>query len=187
MSRLARAGLLRPSRRDPVHAEGSEGVVDRKVLPGAEHDRSASCRRGWRQSMAVHPVRQRRLGHMGRRLDEPRLRFQRCAGARRLTGRASRELRARHRGGGTGGVCPRQVHPATTILPSLKIARITPEELKRRLDAGDADLVVIDTRSALDVNTAPYTIPGALWIAAEEMDRRGREVPRDREIVLYCT
>jgi len=70
---------------------------------------------------------------------------------------------------------------------SLRIARITPDELKRRLDAGDADLVVIDTRSALDVNTAPYTIPGALWIAAEEMDRRGREVPRDREIVLYCT
>jgi len=70
---------------------------------------------------------------------------------------------------------------------SLRIARITPEELKRRLDAGDADLVVIDTRSAVDVNTAPYTIPGALWIAAEEMDRRGHEVPRDREIVLYCT
>src|SRR3989449_1894938 len=70
---------------------------------------------------------------------------------------------------------------------SLRIARITPDELKRRLDAGDADLVVIDTRSALDVNTARYTIPGALWIAAEEMDRRGHEVPRNREIVLYCT
>ncbi len=86
-------------------------------------------------------------GVVGVGLDKPRLRLQRCAGARRLPGRASRELRARHRGGGTGGVCPRQ---------------------------------------ALDVNAAPYTIPGALWIAAEEMDRRGHEVPRDREIVLYC-
>src|SRR6266498_4294876 len=51
MSRLARAGLVRPARREPVHAEGSEGVVDRKVLPGTEHDRSASCRGGWRRSM----------------------------------------------------------------------------------------------------------------------------------------
>ena len=70
---------------------------------------------------------------------------------------------------------------------SLRIARITPEELKRRLDIPDADLVVIDTRAALDVTAAPYTIPGALWIAAEEMDQRRAELPRDREIVLYCT
>ena len=73
------------------------------------------------------------------------------------------------------------------LLRGLRIARITPDELKRRLDAGDADLVVIDTRSALDVNAAPYAIRGAIWIAAEEIDRRQNEVPRDREIVLYCT
>jgi hypothetical protein len=81
----------------------------------------------------------------------------------------------------------RLLEPDSCVRRAEKIARITPDELKRRLDAGDADLVVIDTRSALDVNAAPYTIPGALWIAAEEMDRRGHEVPRDREIVLYCT
>jgi len=73
------------------------------------------------------------------------------------------------------------------LLRSLRIARITPDELKRRLDAGDADLVVIDTRSALDVTAQPYAIRGAIWIAAEEIDRRHAEVPRDREIVLYCT
>lgn len=70
---------------------------------------------------------------------------------------------------------------------SLRIARITPDELKRRLDAGDGDLAVIDTRSALEVNAAPYGIPRAIWIAAEELDQRHQEVPRDREIVLYCT
>jgi membrane protein DedA with SNARE-associated domain len=73
------------------------------------------------------------------------------------------------------------------FLRSLRIARITPEELKRRLDAADRDLVVIDTRSALDVTAAPYGIPGAIWIAAEEIDQRHAEVPRDRDIVLYCT
>ncbi len=73
------------------------------------------------------------------------------------------------------------------FLRSLRIARITPDELKRRLDAGDSDLAVIDTRSALEVNAAPYAIRGAIWIAAEEIDQRHHEVPRDREIVVYCT
>ena len=73
------------------------------------------------------------------------------------------------------------------FLRSLRVARITPDELKRRLDAGDDRLLVVDTRSALDVTAAPYAIPGAIWITDEEIDRRHLEVPRDREIVLYCT
>jgi len=72
------------------------------------------------------------------------------------------------------------------FLRGLRIARITPDELKRRLDAGDGDLAIIDTRSALEVNAAPYAIRGAIWIAAEEIEQRHHEVPRDREIVLYC-
>ena len=73
------------------------------------------------------------------------------------------------------------------FLRSLRVARITPEELKRRLDERDGSLAVIDTRSSLDVNAAPYMIPGARWIAAEEIDRRRQEIPTDREIVLYCS
>jgi rhodanese-related sulfurtransferase len=67
------------------------------------------------------------------------------------------------------------------------VARITPEELKRRLDERDGGLMVIDTRSSLDVNATPYTIPGAQWILPEEINRRRHEIPSDREIVLYCT
>jgi len=73
------------------------------------------------------------------------------------------------------------------FLRSLRIARITPDELKRRLDAGDGDVAVIDTRSALDVAAEPYAIPGAIWIDAEEIDHRHHELPRNRELVLYCT
>jgi membrane protein DedA with SNARE-associated domain len=68
-----------------------------------------------------------------------------------------------------------------------RMARITPDELKQRLDAGDTTVVVIDTRSALDVGVAPFAIRGALRIPAEEIERRHQEVPRDREIVLYCS
>jgi membrane protein DedA with SNARE-associated domain len=73
------------------------------------------------------------------------------------------------------------------FLRGLRVARIEPQELKRRLDAGDADLVVIDTRSALDVAAAAYKIPGALWIPAEAIDSRRAEIPLDRKVVLYCS
>jgi hypothetical protein len=73
------------------------------------------------------------------------------------------------------------------FLRSLRIARIMPEELKRRLDDGDDTFAVIDTRSVLDVNAAPYVIQGATWIAAEEIDQRQQELPRDREVILYCS
>jgi membrane protein DedA with SNARE-associated domain len=73
------------------------------------------------------------------------------------------------------------------FLQSLRIARIEPQELKRRLDAADPDLIVIDTRSALDVGAAPYKIPGALWIPAEAIDGRRGEIPLDRKVVLYCS
>lgn len=73
------------------------------------------------------------------------------------------------------------------FLRSLRVARISPDELKRRLDAGESDLVIIDTRSAIDVQAAPSGIPGARWIAADDIDQRRGEIPRDREIVVYCS
>src|SRR5215468_2192574 len=67
------------------------------------------------------------------------------------------------------------------FLRSLRIARITPEELKRRLDLGDETLAIVDTRSALDVHGEPHAVPGALWIPAEDISRRQAELPRGCE------
>lgn len=72
------------------------------------------------------------------------------------------------------------------FLRSIRIARITPEDLKQQLDAGE-DVLVLDLRTALDVDTMAYMIPGALRLAAEDLEHRHGELPRDREIVLYCT
>jgi membrane protein DedA with SNARE-associated domain len=71
------------------------------------------------------------------------------------------------------------------FLRTLRKARILPEDLKRRLDAGE-DLVIIDVRSPLDLDAIPHAIPGARWIAAEDIGRRRAEIPSDREIVVYC-
>ncbi len=72
------------------------------------------------------------------------------------------------------------------FLRVLRTARISPEELKERLDRGE-DLVVVDLRHALDVDSRPYHIPGALHLTPDDLETRHAEIPRDRDIVLYCT
>ncbi len=72
------------------------------------------------------------------------------------------------------------------FLRRLRIARISPDELKAKLDAGEP-LVVVDLRHSLDFEAEPTIIPGALHLTTDELEARHAEIPRDREIVLYCT
>jgi membrane protein DedA with SNARE-associated domain len=72
------------------------------------------------------------------------------------------------------------------FLRNLWIARINPDDLRRAL-ASDTPMLVVDLRTDLDVGADPHVIPGALRIAAEELERRHAEIPRDREIVVYCS
>ena len=72
------------------------------------------------------------------------------------------------------------------FLRELRIARITPEELKRKLDAGE-ELVVVDLRGSLDFEAEPQMIPGAMRLDAASLDGSHEMIPRDRGVVLYCT
>jgi len=72
------------------------------------------------------------------------------------------------------------------FLRRIRIARITPVELKARLDAGE-DVMLVDLRHRVDFEAEPSIIPGALHLTVEDLEARHREIPRDREIVLYCT
>jgi membrane protein DedA with SNARE-associated domain len=72
------------------------------------------------------------------------------------------------------------------FLRKIRIARITPEALKARLDGGEATMVV-DIRDRLDFDREPFIIPGALHLQTEELEARHAEIPRDRDIILYCT
>jgi membrane protein DedA with SNARE-associated domain len=72
------------------------------------------------------------------------------------------------------------------FLRDLRIARISQEALKRELDSGQPVLVV-DLRTELDVAAEPFVIPGALRIAAEELERRHQDIPRERDLILYCS
>jgi hypothetical protein len=72
------------------------------------------------------------------------------------------------------------------FLRRLRIARVSPYQLKRKLDAGE-EVAILDLRTALDVAATPYAIPGSRWITAEALDEHVADVPRDRELVLYCS
>jgi membrane protein DedA with SNARE-associated domain len=71
------------------------------------------------------------------------------------------------------------------FLRQLRMARVSPEALKRRLDAGE-DVTIIDLRTPLDVAATPYAIPGSRWLSAEAIDAHDAELLGARDLVLYC-
>ena len=71
------------------------------------------------------------------------------------------------------------------LLRELRVARISPTELKQLMDNGQHS-VVVDLRGALDHVADPYTIRGALRISAEELEQRHHDIPRDRDVILFC-
>ena len=72
------------------------------------------------------------------------------------------------------------------FLRELRIARITVDELKEKIDSGE-DLVIVDLRHSVDFEADPETIPGAFRMDARELEEKNDRLPRDREVILYCT
>ena len=70
------------------------------------------------------------------------------------------------------------------FVKSVNVERISAGDLEALLTAG-ADIIIVDVRSriALDMDL----IPGALRIPTEDLPARHLEIPRDRDIVLFCT
>lgn len=71
------------------------------------------------------------------------------------------------------------------VLRELRMARITVDELKQMMDAGH-EMVIVDLRQPPALQADPYSIPGALRMAVEELEHRHHEIQRDRDVVLYC-
>jgi membrane protein DedA with SNARE-associated domain len=70
------------------------------------------------------------------------------------------------------------------FLRKLSVARITAEELRDKLDAGE-DVMIIDVRSAREADL--FSIPGALRISIEDLEEQHAEIPRDRDVILFCS
>ena len=72
------------------------------------------------------------------------------------------------------------------ILRGLRMARITAAELRQRQEAGE-DLVILDLRPGVELDLDPSVIPGAIHLAVDEVEHRHYEIPRDREVIVYCS
>jgi membrane protein DedA with SNARE-associated domain len=72
------------------------------------------------------------------------------------------------------------------FLRQLRVARITADELKEKMDTGE-HLVIVDLRHPYDFEAAPETIPGAVRMDSGELEGKADQLPRDREVILYCT
>lgn len=72
------------------------------------------------------------------------------------------------------------------FIRSLRVSRMTIQELKTALDRGERPFIV-DLRHALEFVVDPRTVPTAVRISPDELPERNAEIPRDREVVLYCT
>jgi len=68
----------------------------------------------------------------------------------------------------------------------LDMARINVDELYERM-RGEAVPVVVDVRSPTARDLERRRIPGALNVPLQEVEQHVRHLPRDREIILYCT
>ena len=72
------------------------------------------------------------------------------------------------------------------VAHKLSIPRITPDLVKKKMDSG-GDLLIVDVRSDLEMESEPFTLPGAFHVPLEQIEKNLQAFPADRDIVLYCT
>jgi membrane protein DedA with SNARE-associated domain/rhodanese-related sulfurtransferase len=72
------------------------------------------------------------------------------------------------------------------LIRLLRTRRLTPDQLRARLESDDP-IRIIDLRTAIEYEVTRQTVPGAIRMDPEELDDRHEEIPRDCDVVLYCT
>ena len=72
------------------------------------------------------------------------------------------------------------------FLNALYKSRITPEEVRQMLDSGE-NIVILDLRHPLDSIADERTLPGAIRVLPAEVTLRADTLPKNQEIILYCT
>ncbi len=62
---------------------------------------------------------------------------------------------------------------------------IKPEDLKIQITSRN-DIVLLDVRRKADYDVEKDTLPNALWRDPEKVHEWSRELPRDKDVVIYC-
>jgi membrane protein DedA with SNARE-associated domain/rhodanese-related sulfurtransferase len=72
------------------------------------------------------------------------------------------------------------------FLREIRLARLDPKDLKEMLDNGQP-VYIVDLRHPLDYLPDPRTLPGAVLLSPDTLVAHCAEIPRDRDVVLFCT
>ncbi len=72
------------------------------------------------------------------------------------------------------------------FIRSLRVARITPREVLEQIAAG-GDLVILDLRHETELRHTGKRLPGARWYDQSNLAENHQEIPRDRDVILYCS
>ena len=64
--------------------------------------------------------------------------------------------------------------------------RITVNELKRRMDAGE-DFTIIDVRNPQAWAQTDTMLPEAIRVPLDEFEQHLSQIPKNRPVVTYCT
>jgi rhodanese-related sulfurtransferase len=64
--------------------------------------------------------------------------------------------------------------------------RITVEDLKKRMDAGE-DFTIVDVRNPTAWAESDTAIPEAIRVPLEELEQNLSRIPKNRPVVAYCT
>jgi len=73
------------------------------------------------------------------------------------------------------------------FLRALRTARIEPDSLRAMLDEATPAPLIFDLRHPDQVDAEQGRIPTARVMRMDELEARHHEIPRDRDIILYCT
>ena len=71
-------------------------------------------------------------------------------------------------------------------LAEIRMDRVSPEVLRTMLEQGEQPFIV-DLRHPLDYLPDPRTLPGAVVMTPDRLVERNQSIPRDRDVVLFCT
>lgn len=89
------------------------------------------------------------------------------------------------------GFVLRRIWTQRAFLKELREARVTIEELRTMVDdAKAANLLlpfIVDLRHPLEFLPDPRVIPGAVHIPPAQLEKHAEMLPRDRDVILYCT
>jgi rhodanese-related sulfurtransferase len=76
--------------------------------------------------------------------------------------------------------------PVVAQAANTNVQRITKEELKSKIDRGE-DILILDVRTGGSYTDSKIKIKGATRFAPNNVDIWSTNLPKDKEIITYCT